>query len=103
MRRTPNSRAERIVSTVPFHPTGHSHEDMRTTLLPLPRAAGARGRVAVASHRAHDTEELFGAGVGTVPEPFQDAADRAVELPCGAPEEDRTAILPTATEDRQAS
>ena len=46
----PLPRAEWIVSTIPIHPTGLSHEDTRTTLIQLTRAAGFRGRVAVASH-----------------------------------------------------
>ncbi|TCP58365.1 transporter (CPA2 family) [Rhodovulum bhavnagarense] len=99
----PLPRAEWVVSTVPIHPTGLSHEDTRTTLIQLTRAAGFRGRVAVASHHARDTEELFGAGADIVLEPFQDAADRAVELLCGAPEEDRTEIPAIVTEEKQAS
>ncbi|MBL3567340.1 hypothetical protein JMM59_20385, partial [Rhodovulum sulfidophilum] len=45
-----------------------------------------------ASHNAADTQELLGAGADLVLEPFQDAADRAVELLTGAPETERTAI-----------
>lgn len=99
----PLSRAEWIVSTVPIHPTGLSHEDARTTLIQLTRAAGFRGRVAVASHHPRDTEELFGAGADMVLEPFQDAADRAVDLLCGAPEEERTNIPTIESEERRAS
>jgi len=99
----PLAQAEWIVSTVPIHPTGLSHEDTRTTLIQLTRASGFSGRVAVASHHARDTEELFGAGADIVLEPFQDAADRAVELLCGAPEEDRTEIPLIPTEDKQES
>ena len=99
----PLSRAEWIVSTVPIHPTGLSHEDARTTLIQLTRAAGFRGRVAVASHHPRDTEELFGAGADMVLEPFQDAADRAVDLLCGAPEEERTDIPTIESEERRAS
>jgi Kef-type K+ transport system membrane component KefB len=99
----PLSRAAWVVSTVPIHPAGLSHEDTRTTLIQLTRAAGFRGRVVVASHHSKDTEELFGAGADIVLEPFQDAADRAVELLCGAPEEARTDIPPIETEGKQAS
>ena len=99
----PLLRAEWVVSTVPIHPAGLSHEDTRTTLIQLTRAAGFRGRVAVASHHSKDTEELFGAGADIVLEPFQDAADRAVELLCGAPEEARTDIPSIETEEKQAS
>jgi Kef-type K+ transport system membrane component KefB len=94
----PLSQAEWVVSTVPVHPTGLSHEDSRTTLIQLTRTAGFKGRVAVASHHPRDTEELFGAGADLVLEPFQDAADRAVDLLCGAPEEERTEIPPIETE-----
>ena len=62
-----------------------------------------RGRVAVASHHPKDTEELFGAGADLVLEPFQDAADRAVDLLCGAPEEERTEIPSIQTEEKQVS
>ncbi|MDX5400872.1 MAG: cation:proton antiporter [Rhodobacterales bacterium] len=89
-----------IVSTVPIHPTGLSHEDTRRTLIQLSRTAGFSGRIAAASHSAGDTEVLFGAGADMVLEPFQDAADRAVELLCGAAEEDRTDIPEIATEGR---
>ncbi|MFP4238061.1 MAG: cation:proton antiporter [Rhodosalinus sp.] len=99
----PLNRAEWIVSTVPIHPTGLSHEDTRTTLIQLTRTSGFTGRVAVASHHARDTEELFAAGADMVLEPFQDAADRAVELLCGAPEQERTEIPSIETEDKQAS
>ena len=99
----PLLRAERIVSTVPIHPTGLSHEDTRTTLIQLTRTSGFRGRVAVASHHPKDTEELFASGADMVLEPFQDAADRAVDLLCGAPEEERTEIPSIETEEKQAS
>ena len=99
----PLSQTEWVVSTVPIHPTGLSHEDTRTTLIQLARTSGFRGRVAVASHHPKDTEELFAAGADMVLEPFQDAADRAVDLLCGAPEEERTEIPSIETEEKEAS
>ena len=72
-----------MVSTMPIHPTGLSHEDTRRTLIQLARASGFAGRIAVASHSEGDTEVILGAGADVVLEPFQDAADRAVELLCG--------------------
>jgi hypothetical protein len=36
-------------------------------------------------------------------EPFQDAADRATDLLCGAPAQARPDIPPLATEDQQAT
>jgi hypothetical protein len=94
--------AEWMVSTVPIHPTGLSHEDTRRTLIQLARSAGFSGRMAAASHSGSDTEVLFGVGVELVLEPFQDAADRAVELLCGAAGKERTAFPEIAAEGRQA-
>ena len=88
----PLSQAEWIVSTVPIHVTGLTHEDTRATLIQLSRTSGFTGRIAVASHHARDTERLFASGADIVLEPFQDAADRAVDLLCGGREEDRTDI-----------
>jgi voltage-gated potassium channel Kch len=92
--------AEWVVSTVPIHPTGLSHEDTRRTLIQLARSAGFTGRIAAASQSAGDTEALFGAGVDMVLEPFQDAADRAVDLLCGATQEERTEFPKIAAEGR---
>lgn len=99
----PLSRADWVVSTVPMHPTGLSHEDTRATLIQLVRTAGFRGRIVVTSHNVADTEEMLGAGADIVLEPFQDAADRAVELLCGSAEEERTDIPAIKTEDQQAT
>lgn len=99
----PLRKAEWVVSTVPIHPTGLSHEDMRRTLIQLSRAAGFRGRFAAASHSPGDTGILLASGADMALEPFQDAADRAVELLCGAAVQPRTAIPEIATEGRAAS
>lgn len=96
----PLAGADWVVSTVPIHPTGISHEDTRSTLIQLTRASGFRGRVAVASHAARDTEQLVSAGADLVLEPFQDAADRAAELLCGAEAEARTEIPEIDAEGR---
>jgi Kef-type K+ transport system membrane component KefB len=92
--------AEWMVSTVPIHPTGLSHEDTRRTLIQLARSAGFTGQIAAASHSNGDSEALFGAGVDLVLEPFQDAADRAVELLSGAVTEERTDFPEIAAEGR---
>jgi Kef-type K+ transport system membrane component KefB len=92
------SSVEWIVSSIPIHPTGLSHEDARNTLIQLTRAAGFHGRIAVASHQASDTEDLLASGADMVLEPFQDAADRAVDMLCGAPEKERTEIPPIRSE-----
>jgi Trk K+ transport system NAD-binding subunit len=96
----PLRSAEWLVSTLPVHPTGLSHEDARRTLIQLARTSGFSGRIAAASHGAAETEVLFGSGVDMVLEPFQDAADRAVDLLCGAAETERTEIPEISTEGR---
>ncbi|MFN4201785.1 MAG: cation:proton antiporter [Tabrizicola sp.] len=89
-----------MVTTVPIHATGLSHEDMRRTLIQLASAAGFTGRIAVAAHGAADAAVLAEAGADLVLEPFQDAADRAVALLCGAAEEERTEFPGIAAEGR---
>jgi Kef-type K+ transport system membrane component KefB len=92
---------EWMVSTVPILPTALSHEDARSTLIQLARTAGFSGRIAAASHSTGDTELLHRAGANMVLQPFQDAADRAVEMLCGAAPGERTEIPEIATEGRQ--
>lgn len=88
----PLSAAQWIVCTVPMQTTGLSHEDTQTTLIQLTRTAGYRGRIVVTSHNAGDTGRLISAGAEVVLEPFQDAADRAVEILCGGKQPDRTDV-----------
>ncbi len=95
--------ADWLVSTVPTYPTGLSHEDARRTLIQLAHTSGFSGRIAAASHGAAETEVLFGAGADLVLEPFHDAADRAVELLCGAKEAERTEIPEISTEGRMTA
>jgi len=94
----PLAAAGWLVSTVPVHVTGLSHEDARTTLIQLARSSGFAGRIAITSHHNQDTETLLALGIDIVLEPFQDAADRAVELLCGAAVEARTAFPAIASE-----
>ncbi len=90
-----------MVSTVPIHPTGLSHEDPRRTLIQLARSAGFAGQIAVTAHGSGDAVVLTEAGAQLVLEPFQDAADRSVELLCGATEEQRTTFPEIASEGRE--
>ncbi|MFM7656872.1 MAG: cation:proton antiporter [Paracoccaceae bacterium] len=91
-----------LVVTVPIQPTGLSQEDARRTLIQGVRAAGFRGQIAAASHSAADSADLFAAGADLVLEPFQDAADRTVDLLCGATPAERTEIPEIQTEGRPA-
>lgn len=74
---------------------------LRQPLIQLTWTSGFRGRLAVSSHHPKDTEEPIASGADMVLKPFQDAADRAVDLLCGAPEDERTEIPPIETEDKQ--
>ena len=99
----PLREAEWLVSTVPIHPTGLSHEDARHTLIQLARMSGFAGRVAAASHGPIETHGLIGSGADMVLEPFQDAADRAVELLTGAATAERTDIPEISSEGRMTA
>jgi len=94
----PLEHADWLVLTIPNHPTGLSKEDARATLIQLARAAGFRGRIAAASHSDRETEQLIAAGADAILEPFQDAADRAVEILSGAAAGERT-HFPAITAD----
>jgi hypothetical protein len=61
---------------------------------------GSDRRIAVTSHSAEDTVSLPVAGADLVLEPFQDAADRAVELLCGGSVEVHTTIPDIDSEGR---
>jgi len=97
----PLLQAKWLVLSVPQQAIGLSHEDARSTMLQIARAAGFRGRVAVTSHSAEDTSRLVASGADLVLEPFQDAADRAVEILCGSQEEERMTIPEIETEGRE--
>jgi Kef-type K+ transport system membrane component KefB/Trk K+ transport system NAD-binding subunit len=96
----PLAKAEWILVTVPHHATGVSHEDVRATLVQMARTSGLRGKIAIGAYHESDTLELLAAGADMVIEPFQDAADRAVELLCGAAMEERPEFQPISCEER---
>jgi voltage-gated potassium channel Kch len=96
----PLARARWVVATIPVHPTGLSHEDARITILQTIREAAFHGRIAVTSHSSADTEILLQSGADRVLEPFQDAADRAVELLSGGEVFERTEIPEIETEEK---
>jgi Kef-type K+ transport system membrane component KefB len=96
----PLATANWLVCTVPIHPGGLSHEDTRTTLIQLSRAAGFGGRIAVTSHDPSDTTYLKEGGADVVLEPFDDAADRSVELLTGAAPAPRPSFPAIAGEGR---
>jgi len=86
------------VSTVPTDRIGLTHEDGRIALVHGLREAGFRGRIIVTAHRETEIPQLEGIGADLILEPFQDAADRAVELLMGHQRPER--IATDDTEDQ---
>lgn len=76
----PLAQARWIVSTIPHHHTGLSMEDTRKTIIQLAKTSGFTGQLATVSQSKAETEELKLLGSDAVLEPFQDAADKAIEL-----------------------
>ena len=68
------------VSTVPVHEAGLVHGDARVAIVQALHSAGFAGSIAVTSHRDAEAEALRASGADLVLEPFQDAADQAVDL-----------------------
>jgi Kef-type K+ transport system membrane component KefB len=73
-----------IISAIPDPNTGVTRHDSRLALLQALDGAGFEGRVAVATHRLDDVEELRRAGAHLILRPYLDAADQAIELLHGA-------------------
>jgi Kef-type K+ transport system membrane component KefB len=69
-----------VVATVLPHAIGVTHDDPRLAIVQELRSAGFRGRIAVITHHAADADPLRAAGADLVLEPFEDAADQAVDL-----------------------
>lgn len=75
----PLAGVEWVVSAMPQHDLGLTHEDPRLVLLDAMRERGFAGRVAVSTHFDPEIEVLEARGAGVVLRPFADAAERAVE------------------------
>jgi Kef-type K+ transport system membrane component KefB len=69
-----------VISAIADQDAGVTHEDVRMTVIAAVRHAGYEGRIAIRNRRPADTDAALRAGADLVLEPFQDAADRAVEL-----------------------
>lgn len=76
----PLSRSRWAVSTIREQSAGVNHADAHLVLIQSLREQGFRGPIAVTATPDIDTDKLLGMGADLVLEPFQDAADRAVEL-----------------------
>ena len=74
----PLSKTKWVVSAMPQHDLGVTHQDPRLILIDGLKREKFEGRIAVSTHRANEAEALKAAGADLVFLPFQDAADRAV-------------------------
>ena len=81
------------VSSVPEFEASLARNDARLTLVHGLRAQAYQGRIAVTCHRERDREPLLKAGADLVFLPFQDAADRAVELITGDERPQRLEVI----------
>lgn len=75
----PLSSAKWVVSALPQHELGLTHEDPRLVLLDALKNQNYQGRIAVSTQQARDIGLLKSKGADMVFLPFQDAAERAVE------------------------
>ncbi|QPH54967.1 cation:proton antiporter [Pontivivens ytuae] len=76
----PLSHAGWIVSAVPEHDTGVTHDDPRRSLLRSVRDLGYSGRVAMAAHHDDAAERLRQDGADLVLLPYADAAAQAAAM-----------------------
>jgi hypothetical protein len=81
----PFAGARWVVSAVPEHDTGVTHDDPRLSLIRSLRDAAFAGRVAVAARLERSAERLAEAGADLVLMPFRDAAAQAADLLLGEP------------------
>lgn len=68
-----------VISAMPQHEIGVTHEDPRMMLMDALKTNLYTGKIAVSIHHVRDAEVLKAKGADLVLLPFYDAADRAVE------------------------
>ncbi|MEQ8747704.1 cation:proton antiporter family protein [Pyruvatibacter sp.] len=89
----PLKHATHAVASMPEHTASFATGDPRALLAGGLRAAGFAGQIAAVCHHAADRAELEAAGATLLLEPFQDAADRAVELILGEASVERIDVM----------
>ncbi len=96
----PLRQASHAIAAMPEHTAEiGTTGDPRIVLAEALREAGFSGRIAAVCHREQDREELAKAGADLQLEPFQDAADRAVELILGSKQPQRIEVLDPAGQE----
>lgn len=68
-----------VISAMPQHDLGITHEDPRLVLINALKQQHYTGRIAISTQRQHEKEMLHAKGADVVLMPFHDAAERAVE------------------------
>ena len=68
-----------VISAMPQHDLGLTHEDPRLVLIDALKRQNYTGKIAVSTQHSSEKEELMNKGADLIFLPFQDAADRAVE------------------------
>jgi Kef-type K+ transport system membrane component KefB len=76
----PVRNAQWIISAIPDPHTGVSRHDTRMSLLQALGEIGYEGKIAVATHRVDENEELKNSGAHLIFHPYYDAADRAIAM-----------------------
>ena len=76
----PLSGARWVIAATPSHAGGVTHDDPRRSLLQALASIGYAGSVAVTVRWAAERQALLDAGATLAFEPFEDAADRALEM-----------------------
>lgn len=75
----PLNSVQWVVSAMPQHDLGLTHEDPRLILIDALKHRNYKGKIAVSTQLAHEREALITRGADLVFLPFEDAAVRAVE------------------------
>ncbi len=80
----PLNEAKWVISAMPSHDLGLTHDDPRLILLDGLKKERFAGKIAMSAHHPHEIQALHSKGVHEVFLPFHDAAERAVERIKGA-------------------
>lgn len=76
----PLKKTNWVISALPQHNFGITHEDPRLVMLNALKEQGFTGKKALAVHNSNNVQKFVDAGADVVFLPFHDAADRAVNI-----------------------
>jgi Trk K+ transport system NAD-binding subunit len=75
----PLDKVKWVISAMPQHDLGLTHEDPRLILISALKSQPYKGKIAVSTHHTHDIKTLKSKGADLVLRPFCDAANKAVK------------------------